>query len=145
MAYMRRDRASRMSHTSSESPQETAPATSLSDHTPARTPARVAGQRAVARISRNGHYGRYARVGGLFLLEFGLLALTLIVVRRLSVAIWRLPNGDVFEYHAYALAFWTQYPIMRSFPVEYPPLAIVPFSLTLVPSLTDYQSVFTYW
>jgi len=77
--------------------------------------------------------------------EFLLLALTLVVMRRISVAIWRLPNGDVVEYHTYALAFWTQHPLFHSFPTEYPPLAILPFTTTLLPPLADYQSVFTYW
>ncbi|MEO7000204.1 MAG: glycosyltransferase 87 family protein, partial [Ktedonobacterales bacterium] len=78
-------------------------------------------------------------------LEFTLLALALVVMRRISVAIWRLPNGDVVEYHTYALAFWTQHPLFHAFPTEYPPLAILPFTTTLLPPLTDFQSVFTYW
>ena len=77
--------------------------------------------------------------------EFLLLTLTLVIMRRVSVAIWRLPNGDVVEYYTYALAFWTQHPLFHSFPTEYPPLAILPFSATLLPPLADYQSVFTYW
>lgn len=69
-------------------------------------------------------------------------------VRALMVATTRLPNGDVTEYHNYALAFWTRAPLFTSLPKEYPPLAIIPFTLTLLPSLKDpqaFQSVFAWW
>lgn len=56
-----------------------------------------------------------------------------------------VPNGDVHEYQRYALAFWTVPPLFRHLPVEYPPLAIFPFSLTLLPSLRDPVPVFACW
>jgi hypothetical protein len=56
-----------------------------------------------------------------------------------------VPNGDVAEYHAYALAFWTQAPLFRHLPLEYPPLSIVPFTLTLLPSLPDVVDLFAVW
>jgi hypothetical protein len=69
-------------------------------------------------------------------------------VRALMVATTRLPNGDVTEYHNYALAFWTRAPLFTSLPKEYPPLAIIPFTLTLLPSVKHpegFQSVFAWW
>lgn len=78
-------------------------------------------------------------------IEFALVAAAVGGVRALMVATTRLPNGDVTEYHTYALAFWTHMPLFTSLPVEYPPLAILPFSLTLVPPLKDFQSIFTWW
>ncbi len=122
---------------------------SRTEHTPPQSPHRGASASSSdegnQRRAHAVHTMRTMRSASIASLEVAVLALILIAVRRISVAIWRLPNGDVFEYHSYALAFWTQYPLFRSFPVEYPPLAIVPFSLTLVPPLADYQSVFTYW
>lgn len=78
-------------------------------------------------------------------LELALVAGAVMGVRALMVATTRLPNGDVVEYHTYALQFWTQHPLFTSLPVEYPPLAILPFSLTLAPPLADFQSVFAWW
>jgi Glycosyltransferase family 87 len=54
-------------------------------------------------------------------------------------------NGDVTEYRTYALSFWTVPPLLHHLPVEYPPLAIFPFSLTLLPSLPDTVDVFAVW
>ncbi|HEX9038565.1 MAG TPA: glycosyltransferase 87 family protein [Ktedonobacterales bacterium] len=78
-------------------------------------------------------------------LEMALVVAAVAVVRALMVATTRLPNGDVTEYHTYALAFWTHPPLFRSLPIEYPPLAILPFTLTLLPPLKDFQSVFAWW
>lgn len=79
------------------------------------------------------------------LAEIAALVVALVVMRSVMVATARLPNGDVVEYHTYALAFWTSHPLFSALPVEYPPLAILPFSLTLAPPLPDFQSVFTWW
>lgn len=50
------------------------------------------------------------------------------------------------EYHRYALAFWTQAPLFHQFPLEYPPLALFPFSLTLSPfSSIRYYWAFAFW
>ncbi|HEX8994747.1 MAG TPA: glycosyltransferase family 87 protein [Ktedonobacterales bacterium] len=79
------------------------------------------------------------------LVEIAALVAALVAMRMVMVATARLPNGDVVEYHTYALNFWTGHPLFTSLPVEYPPLAILPFSLTLAPPLPDFQSVFTWW
>ncbi len=79
------------------------------------------------------------------LAEVALLALALVAMRSIMVATTRLPNGDVVEYHTYALNFWTGHPLFASLPVEYPPLAILPFSLTLAPPLPAFESVFSWW
>jgi Glycosyltransferase family 87 len=57
----------------------------------------------------------------------------------------QVPNRDVREYHHYALDFWTRPPLFRHLPVEYPPLAILPFTLTLLPPLPDALVVFEWW
>ncbi len=77
--------------------------------------------------------------------EMALVAASIALERVLLVATVRQPNGDVIEYHKYALAFWTHQPLFHSLPVEYPPLAIVPFTLTLLPPLANFQSVFSWW
>ncbi|HEX5570422.1 MAG TPA: hypothetical protein VFX31_03490, partial [Ktedonobacterales bacterium] len=79
------------------------------------------------------------------LVEIALLALGIVAMRSIMVATARLPNGDVAEYYTYALNFWTGHPIFTALPTEYPPLAILPFSFTLLPPLPDYQSVFSWW
>ncbi len=79
------------------------------------------------------------------LLEFGLFALALWGTQLLSINLWLLPNGDVDEYYQYAVNFWTAYPIFHQLPVEYPPLAIVPFTFTLLPPLPLYHTVFAVW
>ena len=72
----------------------------------------------------------------------GLLALTIYVS-------WRnndFPAGDPVEYHAYATAFWNGPPRFHAFPKEYPPLSLIPFSLTLFPpSSVHYFWVFALW
>lgn len=83
----------------------------------------------------------------LSVLEYVLLGVVLALTQVLSVQVWGLPNGDVDEYYRYAIAFWTQHPIAHALPVEYPPLAIVPFTFTLLPPLPGlaYHSVFAVW
>jgi len=78
-------------------------------------------------------------------LELALLLGALYLIRWLTIYIWQLPNGDVTEYYQYALAFWTRNPPFKSFPVEYPPLAILPFSLTQLPPFGDYMATYAYW
>lgn len=65
--------------------------------------------------------------------------------RMFAVTHWKLTSGDVIEYHTYAQAFWLSHPPLHQLPVEYPPLAILPFSLTLLPPLLDIQTVFSLW
>ncbi len=76
--------------------------------------------------------------------EYAALAALLLSTLWLS-ARWLLPNGDVDEYRQYALAFWTQRPLLHALPAEYPPLAIAPFTLTLLPPAQDYHLVFALW
>src|SRR5215472_192334 len=54
-------------------------------------------------------------------------------------------HGDVTLYHRYAQAFWLGSPPLRSLPAEYPPLSLAPFTLTLLPPLPDWVSVFALW
>lgn len=65
--------------------------------------------------------------------------------RMYAVTHWKLTSGDVTEYHTYAQGFWLGHPPLHQLPVEYPPLAIIPFSLTLLPPLKDIQTVFSLW
>jgi hypothetical protein len=54
-------------------------------------------------------------------------------------------HGDITLYHRYAQAFWLGSPPLRSLPAEYPMLSLVPFTLTLLPPLDDFVSVFALW
>jgi hypothetical protein len=54
-------------------------------------------------------------------------------------------HGDVTLYARYARAFWLGSPPLRSLPAEYPLLSLIPFSLTLIPPLPDFVSVFGIW
>ena len=54
-------------------------------------------------------------------------------------------HGDITGYHRYAQAFWLGSPPLRSLPAEYPLLSLVPFTLTLLPPLPDFVSVFAMW
>jgi hypothetical protein len=60
----------------------------------------------------------------------------------------RFGHGDIDLYHRYAQAFWLgtwNSPPLRSLPLEYPPLSIVPFSLSLLPPLSDHVTVYALW
>jgi hypothetical protein len=78
-------------------------------------------------------------------LELALVIAAFALTRFLCIHQWHLPVGDVGLYYRYALLFWTQAPRLHALPLEYPPLAIVPFSLTLVPRVTDYYALFAGW
>jgi Glycosyltransferase family 87 len=54
-------------------------------------------------------------------------------------------HGDITLYHRYAQAFWLDWPPFRSLPAEYPLLSLIPFTLTLLPPLPDFVSVFALW
>jgi len=73
----------------------------------------------------------------------------LVLVTLLGVIVFelhsRFGHGDIDLYHRYAQAFWLGSPPLRSLPLEYPPLSIVAFSLTLLPPLPDYITVFALW
>jgi hypothetical protein len=55
---------------------------------------------------------------------------------------WR--GADVDLFHTYALGFWgnLSHPLL---PTEYPPLSILPFSLTLLGPAAWYPDVFAFW
>jgi hypothetical protein len=67
----------------------------------------------------------------------GLLAMTLFICWVYD----NLPAGDPLLYHDYAVAFWGTPPLLHSFPKEYPPLSLIPFTFTLWPVF----SYHTYW
>ena len=79
------------------------------------------------------------------LAEFVALSVVLYATRLVSLNIWLVPQGDVREYYQYAQAFWLQRPLFHTLPVEYPPLSILPFSLTLLPPAPDTSLVFALW
>jgi Glycosyltransferase family 87 len=53
--------------------------------------------------------------------------------------------GDIKVYHRYAVEFWAGKNAFHTLPVEYPPLAIVVFTLSVLPPLWDFVSVYAYW
>lgn len=88
------------------------------------------------------------RRGWPLVLELGVLALAVWAanhVINLSVYGARVPNEDVREYRRYAQAFWLQAPLFHHLPVEYPPLSIIPFTLSLLPPAPDVMAVFMIW
>lgn len=80
------------------------------------------------------------------LLEVVALVYGLFFVYQLFARAWPLPNGDVKLYHQYAVAFWETQPRLTRLPMEYPPLSVLPFGLTLLPDLPAQRDVvFAYW
>lgn len=55
------------------------------------------------------------------------------LVTYLSVAVWHSGLGDITIYYNDARAFWQAKPLFTHFPAEYPVLALLPFSATLLP------------
>jgi glycosyl transferase family 87 len=53
--------------------------------------------------------------------------------------------GDINVYHRYAVEFWAGKNAFHALPVEYPPLSIVVFSLSVLPPIGDYVSVYAIW
>lgn len=78
-------------------------------------------------------------------LELAAVYALIVAGRMYAVTHWKLTSGDVVEYHTYAQAFWLTHPPLHQLPLEYPPLAIIPFSLTLLPPLSDIQTIFSLW
>lgn len=62
----------------------------------------------------------------------GGVALAVAIFAWLTVTVWRAGMGDIAVYAGYAQAFWLHSPRFQRFPVEYPPLALIPFALTLL-------------
>jgi hypothetical protein len=71
------------------------------------------------------------------LVEVVLVVLALALTGWLTINVWHTGDYDVFEYRQYAQAFWLGQPRFTAFPTEYPPLALLPFSLTLLPGFAD--------
>jgi hypothetical protein len=78
-------------------------------------------------------------------LELAVLSGALFEAYWLATQVWRLTESDVAEYFTYARAFWLGQPPFHTLPKEYPPLSIVPFTLTLLPPLPDHTAVFAFW
>ena len=69
-----------------------------------------------------------------------------LVVAVLMASLVRYMHGsyahyDVLLYQHYAIDFWAG----RTLPAEYPPLAVLSFSLTVLPPLPDVVTVFALW
>src|SRR5262245_11642466 len=77
--------------------------------------------------------------------EWGALVAGLLAIALVLLYGHPIHNSDLAEYHRYALAFWTGPTRFRALPLEYPPLAILIFSLILVPPLANFQAVFMFW
>jgi uncharacterized membrane protein len=76
-------------------------------------------------------------------------ALALVVAALLGSLVFYMHSayghGDITLYHRYASNFWLGSPPLRSLPAEYPLLSLLPFTLTLLPPLKDFVSVFGAW
>ena len=53
--------------------------------------------------------------------------------------------GDINLYHRYAMSFWTGPDAFRALPVEYPPLSLLVFTLSVLPPIQDFASVYATW
>jgi Glycosyltransferase family 87 len=77
------------------------------------------------------------------------IVLTLAVAALLASLVFymHLPNvhGDQSLYDRYAWDFWAGRPPFHALPAEYPLLALLPVSLTIVPPLPDFITVFALW
>lgn len=82
--------------------------------------------------------------GRLYPVDLALVIAIAGAIAWLTVFGWK-SAGDVNLYRVYADAFWKQAPVGHALPREYPPLAILVFSLTLIPDRHDYQIVFAAW
>ncbi len=73
------------------------------------------------------------------MIALGLLALIVFAVHG------PYGDGDIRVYHRYAVAFWAGDHAFHQLPAEYPPLALVVFTLSVLPPLHDYATVFAIW
>jgi hypothetical protein len=71
------------------------------------------------------------------IVEVALVVAALALTAWLTINVWHTGDYDVFEYQQYAKAFWLDQPRFTAFPTEYPPFALLPFSLTLLPGFAD--------
>jgi hypothetical protein len=54
-------------------------------------------------------------------------------------------DGDIRVYHKYAVEFWAGKHAFHALPLEYPPLAMVIFTLSVLPPIRDHSTVFAIW
>ncbi|MDQ6692259.1 MAG: DUF2029 domain-containing protein [Candidatus Dormibacteraeota bacterium] len=76
--------------------------------------------------------------------EIGLIGLCLLALTIFAVH-GRYGDGDIRIYHRYAVEFWAGRHAFHQLPAEYPPLALVVFTLSVLPPLHDYATVFAIW
>jgi hypothetical protein len=101
----------------------------------------------VVDVGVDGRQGRAWRswLRRLHRLDGALVLLGVFLTLLLTHAVWRSADLDVGEYDAYARAFWLGSPRFSALPREYPPLALIPFSLTLLPPHGDPTVPFMLW
>jgi hypothetical protein len=97
----------------------------------------------MARMSAKAPAGSSGRASGY--IRLGLILAGLLLAAVLSWHIGNFYRWDVTEYHDYAVAFWMGDPPLTHLPVEYPPLSILVFSLTVLPPTPHYPEVFALW
>jgi hypothetical protein len=88
------------------------------------------------------HHYDCRQVRRLSLLEGLVVASILSATAYLTVDVWQSSDLDVAVYFQYAQAFWHAQPPYTALPREYPPLALVPFSLTVLFPGQDANAVF---
>lgn len=76
--------------------------------------------------------------------EIGLIGLCLVALTVFAVH-GPYGDGDIRVYHRYAVEFWAGRHAFHQLPAEYPPLALVVFTLSVLPPLHDYATVFAIW
>lgn len=76
--------------------------------------------------------------------EIGLIGLCLLALTIFAVH-GMYGDGDIRVYHRYAVDFWAGRHAFHQLPAEYPPLALVVFTLSVLPPLHDYATVFAIW
>jgi hypothetical protein len=74
-----------------------------------------------------------------------LAVVVIAVVADITLFVRPHTAGDVGLYHLYAMNFWFGSPPFHLLPAEYPALALAIFSLTLIPPVLDYATVFAIW
>ncbi|HEX8035620.1 MAG TPA: hypothetical protein VF510_17310 [Ktedonobacterales bacterium] len=75
-------------------------------------------------------------------IALAVLALAVALTLFLTLNVWHSGDGDVLEYQSYAQSFWWREPRFQTLPREYPPLALLPFSVTLLAGNGDPQLIF---
>ncbi len=70
------------------------------------------------------------------------LVLVVALTLALTLNVWHSGDFDVLEYQGYAQAFWWGQPRFQALPREYPPLSLLPFSVTLFAGRGDPRIIF---